>query len=291
MGRTWTRVLALATACVAPDRSEAPRAAPEVPAPASPVSLAACLGGEPVKSFRLPPGLREISGLAVTADGRLLAHDDEHGEIGVIDVDSERIVKAFALGPRPASADFEGIAVAGDKVFLLVSDGRLVETTEGEAGQRVPFTIHDTGLGKSCEFEGLAYEPRDQSLLLLCKTAKMKELRGMLTAFRWSVPERRLLSPDRISVALPAAFTERHGRDFRGSALERHPGKGHYLALSSTGGVAVLFSRDGELIDAAPLSRTHEQPEGLAILGDGRLVVGDEGGKGAGTLTIYSCGL
>ena len=291
MGRTWTLVLALATACPAPDRGEAPRVASEVPAPAPPVSLAACLAGEPVKSFRLPPGLREISGLAVTADGRLLAHDDEHGEIGVIDVESERIVKAFALGPELASADFEGITVAGDKVFLLISDGRLVETTEGGAGQRVPFTIHQTGLGKSCEFEGLAYEPQDQSLLLLCKTAKMKELRGMLTAFRWSVPERRLLAPDRISVALPAAFAEQYGRDFQGSALERHPGKGHYLALSSVGGVAVLFSRDGELIDMAPLSRAHQQPEGLAILADGRIVVGDEGGKGAGTLTIYSCGL
>ena len=290
MGRTWTLVLVLTAACAAPDRSEAPRVDSEAPAPAPPVSLAACLASEPVKSFRLPPGLREISGLAVTADGRLLAHDDEHGEIGVIDVDSERIVKAFALGTELASADFEGITVAGDKVFLLTSDGRLVETTEGDAGQRVPFTIHQTGLGKSCEFEGLAYEAQDQSLLLLCKTAKIRELRGMLTAFRWSVPERRVHEPNRISVALPSTFTERYGREFRGSALERHPGKGLYLALSSLDGVAVLFSRDGELIDAAPLSRAHQQPEGLAILADGRIVVGDEGGKGAGTLTIYSCG-
>jgi hypothetical protein len=290
MGRTWTAVLVL-VACGSSDRSEEPRIAPGSPAAATPASLAACLAGEPVRAFRLPPGLREISGLAATADGRLLAHDDEHGRIGVIDLDSERIVKVFALGPELASADFEGISVAGDKVFLLISDGRLVETTEGGADQEVPFTVHQTGLEKSCEFEGLAYEPEDQSLLLLCKTAKMKELRGTLTAFRWSVPERRLLSPDRISVALPTAFSERYGRDFRGSGLERHPGKAQYLAISSLDGVAVLFSRDGALIDAAPLSRGHQQPEGLAILADGRVVVGDEGGKGAGRLTIYSCGL
>jgi uncharacterized protein YjiK len=287
MGRIWTGVLVLTAACAAPDRSEEPRVAPGAPEPASAassVSLAACLTGDPAERFRLPAALREVSGLAATADGHLLVHDDERGQIAEVDP-AGKIVKALTFAP-PISADFEGIAVAGDKIFLLISDGRLVETPNGGPAQPAPYTLHRTGLGKACEFEGLAYEPDDQSLLLLCKTAKMKELRGTLTAFRWSVPERRPLSPDRISIALPAAFG-----DFRGSALERHPGKGHYLAISSMGRVAVLFSRDGELIDTAPLSRAHQQPEGLAILADGRVVVGDEGGKGAGTLTIYSCSL
>jgi len=291
MGRTWLAVLALTAACTPPDRSEEPRVADDASPPAPASGLAACLAGEPGQAFRLPAGLREVSGLAATADGRLLAHDDEHGEIGEVDPATGRVGKAFALGQGLARADFEGIAVAGSKVFLLISDGRLVETTEGSANERVPFTVHPTGLEKFCEFEGLAYEPDDQSLLLLCKAPRMKELRGTLTAFRWSVPERKLMSPDRISIALPAPFRDRYGRDFRGSGLERHPATGQYLAISSLDRVAVLFSRDGELIDVAPLSRRHQQPEGLAILADGRVVVGDEGGKGAGSLTIYPCKL
>jgi uncharacterized protein YjiK len=288
MSRTWTAALVLTAVCAAPDRSEEPRVASETPAPAPSVSLAACLAGEPAERFRLPAELREVSGLAATADGHLLAHDDERGQIAEVDPGG-KIVKAFTLGPR-ISADFEGIAVAEDRIFLLTSDGRLLETRDGEPGQPVSYTLHQTGLGKSCEFEGLAYEPDDRSLLLLCKTAKMKELRGALTAYRWSVPERRPMSPDRISVELPEAFRERFGRDFRGSGLDRHPATGQYLAISSLDRVAVVFSRGGELIDAAPLSRAHPQPEGVAILADGRVVVGDEGGKGAGTLTIYSCG-
>jgi uncharacterized protein YjiK len=283
--------LALTTMCTPTDRAEEARVAVDTATPAPDADLPACLAGEAAQGFRLPPGLREISGLAATAEGRLFAHDDEHGEIGEIDLASGRILKAFALGPDLARADFEGIAVAGDKIFLLISDGRLVETREGAQGERVPSTVHRTGLGQACEFEGLAYEPEDQSLLLLCKSAKMKDLRGTLTAFRWSVPERRLMSPDRISIALPAQFRERYGRDFRGSSLERHPAGGQYLAISSVDRVAVLFSRAGEFIDASPLSPRHQQPEGVAILADGRVVVGDEGGKGAGTLTIYSCRL
>jgi len=280
MRRPWVAVLALTTMCAPPERREE--------SPAESRAFPACLAGTPAKRFRLPAGLREISGLAAMADGRLLAHDDEHGEIGEIDPDG-RIVKAFALEPRLV-ADFEGIAVAEDRIFLLVSDGRLIETREGAPGERVPYTVHRTGFERACEFEGLAYEPDDRSLLLLCKTAMMKELRGTLTVFRWSVTEHRPMSPDRMSIALPKELRDRIGGGFRGSGLERHPVTGQYLAISSINRAALLFTRSGELVEAAPLSRWHQQPEAVAILADGRVVLGDEGGKSAGRLTIYSCG-
>ncbi|MGH7561758.1 MAG: hypothetical protein ACRENB_12160 [Gemmatimonadales bacterium] len=294
MPRYWTAGLLLTVVCAPPegggdDRGEAGTPAAQA-AEAKPSDLVACLGQDQARRFSLVLGLREISGLAAGEDGRLFTHNDERGQIGVLDPANGRLVKAFALGPAPARADFEGIAVAGGSIFLMTSDGRILETREGKASETVPFTLHDTGAGKWCEFEGLAYEPRDRALLLLCKTPLHAELRGTVTVFRWSIGDAKLLSPDHLSVPLPVTFQQRFGRDFRGSGLERDPVSGDYLAISAANGAAVLFARDGKLVSFGPLSRRHLQPEALTILPDGRVVVGDEGGKGAGMLSIYSCG-
>lgn len=283
MQRFWPAGLLLGAMCAEP----APEQARQPARP--PAGLPECLAAAPQSRVALVRGLREISGLAVTADGRLLAHNDERGEIAEVDPASGRIVKAFALGPGRVLADFEGIAVAGSSIFLVTSDGRLVQVREGRAGETVTYTPHDTGVADLCEVEGLAWEPADRSLLLLCKTPLDKSLRGTLTVFRWSVDQKRLLVPDRISIPLPREFQDRYGRDFRGSALERDPASGDYVALAAINRVAVRFTRNGVLRGTTPLPGRHAQPEALAILRDGRVIIGDEGGKGAGMLTIYAC--
>ena len=48
--------------------------------------------------WRLPDGLREISGLALTDDQRLLAVDDEVAVIHEIDFEAGQVVKTFSLG-------------------------------------------------------------------------------------------------------------------------------------------------------------------------------------------------
>jgi hypothetical protein len=44
--------------------------------------------------------------------------------------------------------DFEGLAYAKDRFFLLESSGRLYEFREGAEGGHVDYTAHDTHLGK-----------------------------------------------------------------------------------------------------------------------------------------------
>ena len=64
---------------------------------------------KPARRFKLPKRLREISGLAMLAGNRLLAHDDERGVVVEIGYRDGSIVKAFALGGRrdPVADDFE----------------------------------------------------------------------------------------------------------------------------------------------------------------------------------------
>src|SRR5262245_54963359 len=74
----------------------------------SPAPTGASLFTEtPDVQIQLPQRLREISGLAVTPDGRLFAHGDERAALYEIDPERGRILKSFSLNVR---GDFEGLA-------------------------------------------------------------------------------------------------------------------------------------------------------------------------------------
>ena len=66
------------------------------------------------EQWDLPKSLREVSGLAFTADGRLFAHDDERAIVYQLDYSDGAVVKRFALGDPPDEDDFEAIATTSD---------------------------------------------------------------------------------------------------------------------------------------------------------------------------------
>ena len=132
---------------------------------------------EPVAMWMMPADLKEISGLALTADGRLLTHDDNVGRIFVIDPRSGIVLNQFTLG-QGIHGDFEAITVAGNDIYLLNSNGTLYRFREGAKDAHVSFTTQDLKLGKECEFESMAYEADSAWLLLPCKRISKKKYAG-----------------------------------------------------------------------------------------------------------------
>ncbi len=171
------------------------------------------LRAQPERVITLPDWLREASGLAVTADGRVLIHGDERGVVGEVDLATGAVTRRFALGNPAVRADLEGVARAGSRIFLSTSDGQLYETSEGSRGV-APFSRLETGFGARCELEGLAYEPVEQVLLFGCKVPREKRLNGYLTLFRWSVASGRAATPERLSVPLAAITARTRRRPF-----------------------------------------------------------------------------
>ena len=122
----------------------------------------------PVAEWIMPPELREISGLALTTRGTVLTHDDNVGRVYEIDPKTGILLKGFSLegGVR---GDFEAITIAGTDVYLLRSNGKIYKFKEGADASQVPYSVYDTGLGKQCEFESMAYEADSSRLVLACK--------------------------------------------------------------------------------------------------------------------------
>jgi uncharacterized protein YjiK len=234
----------------------------------------------------LPKDLDEISGVALTPDGRLLAQSDERAQISEIDFRRGIVTKQFVVGAPVIRADLEGIAVANDVIFLLGSNGILYEFREGANGERVNYTSIDTHLGKECEFEGLAYDSTLSSLLMACKNVDVKDAKDMLVIYRWRLHggENRL---SRLTVPLAAIQKSIGKKEFHPSDITVDPISGNYVLIAGIEEAMVEITPAGELVFARPLRGTHKQPESIAITRDSILIIGDEATRQSAVITLY----
>jgi uncharacterized protein YjiK len=257
----------------------------------------------PAWHVELPRELDEISGLAFSPDGRLFAHGDERGILWQLDPRTGRILKRFALafgptmqpymGKRPkpdvVTGDFEDIQIVGERFFLLSSNGVLVEFHEGQDGERVPYRAFDTGLSRSCELEGLSYDPSTHSLLLLCKHAYPKAWRRQIVVLGWSIDTRRLDPEPRLRVPESLVARVTGLAEFHGSALAVAPESDAMVLVAGPQRRIIEVSRSGELVAGKALKpKLHRQPEGLAFAPDRTMLISDEAGGGRATLTAYA---
>ena len=243
--------------------------------------------GEPVARWFLPQVLREISGLALTADGRVLAHNDERGRVYVIDPRRGVILKQFSVGEKGVAGDFEGIAVAENDIFLLESNGNVYQFREGEDKDNVQFTLHDTKLGKECEFEGIAIERGTRAFLLACKIISKKSLRNQLMIYRWLPRPGGKPLVSSISVSLAEAVGGNGWKTLHPSDLTIDPGSGNYVVISGREKALIEITPQGAVVRSITIPGDPQQPEGVAITPDGLLIIGDEGVTRAADLTLY----
>jgi uncharacterized protein YjiK len=274
-------VLTLLWACGAPDVQERAGAEGE---PGSSL-FAATPDGE----WRLPNRLAEISGLAITREGRLFGHDDERAIVYELGLANGDVIKSFALGDPTELGDFEGIAATDDDgLFLITSTGRLYAFPEGEDGAHLEFETYDTGLAPICEAEGLAYNRAQESLIIACKTVHARAMANQVLLYSWSLRTHALgqdpwLSAPEADVAAAAGVT-----GFHPSSVEVDAATGRVIVLAGSERALAEFGPGGALLAARRLGRAHPQAEGAAILPDGALLIADEAGsRGRARLSRY----
>jgi uncharacterized protein YjiK len=271
------------------------------PAPGEGMLARYRLDRAPTSRVTLPAELHEVSGLAVTGDGRLFAHGDEHGVVYQVDPATGEVVKRFSLQPGAqqvdlgkkssdgrVTGDFEDLAIVGDRFFLVTSNGALVEFREGPDGGAVPFTAYPTSLADGCEVEGLAHDPASDALLLLCKQMKDKAARHRVEIYSWSLRDRRLEAKPRLTVPFTSLAPLTGAKAFNGSALVFMPGGRSLAMVAGPQQVFAEIGLDGRPLTGGSLDRAAQpQPEGMAFLPDGTLLVSSAGGKGQASIGAY----
>lgn len=244
-----------------------------------------------VRHIELPRPLHEISGLALDAtDDGLFAHHDERATVFRLDPAGGRILSSFNLGSRGRAGDFEGIALAGSRFFLVTSDGRLLESGHGEDGAAVEFDEIRIASRRVCaEIEGLEYDAPGNALLLACKFTEGRALRDRLIILRFSLRSRTLDAEPFISLPVESLRPFGLGSAINPSGIAIHPLTGTIIVLAAGQRAIVELDRNGRVLGAAQLrGRYHTQAEGIAVTRDGTLIIADEGGSGTAKLTYYA---
>ncbi|MGH7583292.1 MAG: hypothetical protein ACREL5_08725, partial [Gemmatimonadales bacterium] len=247
----------------------------------------------PIARLEMPPVLDEISGLALIDRDHLLTHNDDEGRVFDIAFRTGELVHRFQLGSPPVAGDFEAITTVGDTVFLLTSDGVLYQFRQGADGESVPYVEHDTGLGDECEFEGMVYERRSESLLLACKTMYDKALRDSVVVFRMP------LAPplqhgttndagiDHLAVASAAIVGSHNWKGVHPSGIAIDPFTGDYVLVAAREQAIFELTPDGRVVFSRSLPEGHPQAEGVAITNDSILIISDEAKGIPAYITLY----
>ena len=249
------------------------------------------LDAKPTSEAHLGKAQREISGIAFTADGRLLAHGDEHAVVWQLDPASGKVLKQFGFGRagHVLKGDFEDIQIVDGRVYLVTSAGEIVAGSEGAEGAVVSTANVSEELQGACEVEGLAWDEPTRAFLLLCKEVLSRRWKDAVIVLgvnseTWQLePKPRMIIPEHELARVTGT------KGFHGSAMVRHPRTGTYLLLAGPEQAYAEVDAAGRVLGGGKLdAKHHRQPEGIAIAPDLSLLISDEGAGKDATLSTYA---
>ena len=242
-------------------------------------------GGQGRTSVALPKVLREASGLAKVDEKQLLAHNDEKGHIYSISVPSLQITKLVSIGNPVVLDDFEGIAVNGDRIYMITSTGQLYvirNVSFKTVGQTADWIVLDTGLAAVCEVEGLHFDRG--KLLIPCKKiykrdGQKKSNKSRITVYSY-IPGK-----DTEAKTLFSVTDDRLKGNKKAVTGIESDANFYYLLTPAT---LLSIHRDTLSLALFPLdSKSHKQPEGIALMDNGSVFLVDDRKKGVSGLSHY----
>lgn len=247
----------------------------------------------PYQQFYLPIDLQEISGLAWKEKDQILTIQDEEGIIFVYQPSKQDIGQKVRFGKN---LDYEGIAYAGSKIYVLERDGDIFEI-DSLVGESVESKKYETPLSYQQNAEGLAYDHIDHCLLVALKEAKedSKEtgegMKRLIYSFDLNdnrMSEKPLYFIDQLELGR-LIYQKEKSYEFKPSGIAVNPENGYIYVISSVGRLLVVMNRTGDLLYAESLSPSQlPQPEGITFDSDGRLYLSSEGRGGQGRLLVFN---
>ena len=228
--------------------------------------------------------LSEISGLFYLNDENvMLAIADNKQKIYRVTPDG-KVDNYFKddFGPK---ADYEDVVRVDSTIYVLISDGTIVEVNPSDSGLNVkkyPFWS-----SKKNDFETLYYDSAANGLVILCKFCREGNYEITPAAFRFDLAGKQFDTQPYYTIPSKEVMDRlKDGRvDFKPSGAAIHPLEKRLYILASAGNLLVVTNLKGKVEEVFRLNPTlYPQPEGIAFAPNGDMYVSNEAKLGKPTL-------
>ncbi|MGZ4116573.1 MAG: SdiA-regulated domain-containing protein, partial [Bacteroidia bacterium] len=260
----------------------------------------------PDKIFKLPHVLKEISGITTTDKNEIACVQDEIGTIFIYDIVSEQLVNEYK---NNLTGDFEGIALVKNTMYILRSDGVLVEysnyKSENEDAKEYNLNL------PTANNEGLCYDKKNNCLLIAAKskTEDGLEKKSIRLIYSFNLQTKEVapepiiklhikrIEEKAIQLHLIEDKVKKHKKDkdkdkdesfnFRPSEIAVNPIDNSIYILSGKDKMLLIMDQKDVIKDLIFLNPDYfNQAEGMTFLSNGDLLISNEGQKGKPTLLL-----
>ncbi len=247
----------------------------------------------PEQVIELPKHLKEISGLTYLGKNQLAGIQDEDGYIFLFDLKKGKEEEKIKF---QKDGDYEGIAKAGKKIFILRSDGTLFKVKDVDT-KKQETKKYNTHLNVDNDTEGLCYDKKHDRLLIACKDdpGEGKKLKGKRAIYAFDLKKKELKKKPVYKIDLKEVkhWLEERGEgvknfQFKPSGIAVHPLTGEVYIIATAGKLLVVLNESGDIQHVHKLSSfMFKQPEGIAFTEKGDLLISNEGKWGKGNILRF----
>jgi hypothetical protein len=256
----------------------------------------------PEKIDVLPGILHEISGITEIDNSTIATIQDENGVLVFYDISKSRITNQFVF---QNDGDYEGLARAGNTIYVLRSDGILFEIPDYKsdefAGNKYKTEI------PAKDNEGLCYYKKKNMLLIGPKSDLEGKKKSKKAVYGFSLETKKLLEKPVIRFDLEEIkdYAARHNLnlpvtnkkngesapkiELRISDICIHPITNKLFLISGVEQLFFVFDLSGKIEYMEKLDPVlFNQPEGITFLNNGDMLISNEGGAGKATLLRFN---
>jgi uncharacterized protein YjiK len=237
------------------------------------------------KKWQMPKQLTEISGLSLIDDNRFACVQDEQGTIFIYNILSSSVEKEIPFG---AVGDYEGLAVVGETVWVLRSDGKLFEVSNINAVNPA-VKEYSTHLTIKQDSEGLCYDKKNNRLLIAIKGAAL-ETEDYKGIYAFDLGSKKMDQQPVFKIdLLDKVFQSGSGKKKKGSinpsGIAIHPLNGDMYIIDGRNPKLLITDAAGTIKKLYPLNPNEfAQPEGITFSTAGNLFIANEGTKQPGNI-------
>ncbi len=239
-----------------------------------------------VNKWEMSDTLHEVSGIAYLDKTSMAAIQDEKGSIFIYNLITKNIDREIKFAEN---GDYEGIAMIGNKAYVLRSDAYIFEV-EDITKEEPQVTKHELGLTDEYDFEGITYDKKFNRLLLAYKDENPQKDKDYKEILQFDLEQKKLLKEPvyKITYNNPLFKELRHfntDKVFKPSEIGIHPKTGDiYILDGKTPKLLILDSnwQEKQLYVFDP--KVFNQPEGLTFSPEGKIYIANEGGFSAANI-------